>query len=765
METLWPEGNGRPLVFLVDASSIVEQRLLHGWIERNRVPGVRYEAVCIPPSRKPRRPCSDRDRLGELLADDPLFVPLRVAWLAPRHHGRRSVSFVDLFRLTDPRVPDPIRQLAIVRHSPDRCWVVVGEPATASSLRRSWKAEGADGSFVAFVHRRASLALERAERRLRGNRYKIPRFVRRDILTDPSFVAQVRAIAEAENRSPDAALTRASRYLKEIAASHSPYLIDLVANAIRWLYRRGYRAILYSPEGLANVLSIGQRYPLVFLPSHKSNLDHLALQYVLWENDAPPNHTAGGINMNFFPIGPIIRRTGVFFIRRTFKKNNLYKFVLQSYLDYLIERRFPLEWYLEGGRSRSGKLLPPRYGMLTYVADAFTRGKSEDVYLIPLSITYDHIEDVGAYAAEQRGERKERESFGWLVRSVRSLGRRYGDIHLRFGEPLALSSYLEQGRPIAPIDVQKIAFEVSTRINDVTPITPTALLTIALLTAEDRAFTLDQLREEVSELCEYIRSRDIPLTERVESKNAKQIESILQRLDDQGIVATFDAGPQTVYMIGSEQRLAAAYYRNTIVHFFVNAAIAELALLTAANAPVTGQEAFWDEVMRLRDLLKFEFFFADKDEFRQQVWNELLHQDPRWPKRVLRGAEEIRALLRDLRPLTSYWVLRPYLEAYQVVADALVLHPPYVEINEKKFMGECLALGRQYRLQQRIHTDESISQVLFTSAFKLAANRGLLDVDDPDCGARRRAFASEIHDVLAKIDSIAALATGRRAGF
>ena len=99
------------------------------------------------------------------------------------------------------------------------------------------------------------------------------------------------------------------------------------------------------------------------------------------------------------------------------------------------------------------------------------------------------------------------------------------------------------------------------------------------------------------------------------------------------------------------------------------------------------------------------------------------------------------------------------------MADALVLHPPYVEINEKKFMGECLALGRQYRLQQRIHTDESISQVLFTSAFKLAANRGLLDVDDPDCGARRRAFASEIHDVLAKIDSIAALATGRRAGF
>jgi len=403
--------------------------------------------------------------------------------------------------------------------------------------------------------------------------------------------------------------------------------------------------------------------------------------------------------------------------------------------------------------------------MLAYVVDAFARGKSKDVYLIPLSITYDHILDVGAHTAEQRGERKQRESLGWLIRTIGSLRSRYGHIHLRFGEPLALSTYLERGATPAPIDVQKIAFEVSMRTNEVTPVTPTALITIALLTAEDRAFTMDELREELLQLCAYVSARNIPLTEPIESKDAKEIESILQRLDDQGIVATFDAGPQTVYMIGSEQRLAAAYYRNTVIHFFVNAAIAELALLTAADAAVAGPEAFWEEVMRLRDLLKFEFFFADKDEFRQQIWNELLRQDPRWPKRVLQGTEEIRALLREIHPLTSYWVLRPYLEAYQVVADALVLHSPYVEINEKKFITSCLALGKQYRLQQRIHTDESISQVLFTSAFKLATNRGLLDIDDPDCGKQRRAFAAEIREALRKINSLAALDAGRRAGF
>src|SRR5207247_7828885 len=126
-------------------------------------------------------------------------------------------------------------------------------------------------------------------------------------------------------------------------------------------------------------------------------------------------HTAGGINMNFFPMGGLMRRTGIFFIRRSFKDNEVYKFVLRQYIDYLIEKRFPLEWYIEGGRSRSGKLLPPRFGLLAYVVDSYRRGRADDVALIPVSIAYDQISDVQDYAHEQRGGVKQRESFGWFV--------------------------------------------------------------------------------------------------------------------------------------------------------------------------------------------------------------------------------------------------------------------------------------------------------------------------------------------------------------
>ncbi len=167
---------------------------------------------------------------------------------------------------------------------------------------------------------------------------------------------------------------RTSRYVREIAATHSPWMIDVVTGGFRRLITKAYVELDYDHEELEALYRMGQRYPLVFLPTHKSHFDHQSLQFALYENGLPPNHTAGGINMNFFPVGPLIRRSGVFFIRREFKDNEAYKFVLRRYIDYLLQRRFPLEWYIEGARSRTGKLLPPKLGMLAYVVEGYQRG-------------------------------------------------------------------------------------------------------------------------------------------------------------------------------------------------------------------------------------------------------------------------------------------------------------------------------------------------------------------------------------------------------
>jgi glycerol-3-phosphate O-acyltransferase len=565
---------------------------------------------------------------------------------------------------------------------------------------------------------------------------------------------------------------RAARYLREIAATHSPYVIDVTAHFARALYARGYGDRLdYDRAQLEHTYALAQRSPVVFLPSHKSNLDHLVLRWALYENGHPANHTAGGINMNFLPLGPLLRRSGVFFIRRTFKDNPIYKFVLGQYIDYLIEKRFPLEWYIEGGRSRSGKLLPPRFGLLAYVVDAYRRGKSEDVWLIPVSIGYDQIQDVGSYVSEQRGGKKERESFGWFLRVFRMLKRRYGEVYIRFGEPLSLRATLGPSTALedAPEDdrsitLQKIAFEVSARINRVTPITATSLVTLALLGAGDRALSLDETVRAVQALYGYVRTRRLPTTGSPELDTETGTVRVLNGLIENGIVATYAGGPEPVYAIGEEQHLAAAYYRNTVIHFFVNAAIVELALQGALATDGDVGERFWSEISRIRDLLKFEFFFADKETFRAEIEEELSLQDARWRDTFARGHGGVRDLLRGLRPLTSFLILRPFIEAYRVVADVLISFAGDDVPADADLLRRCLGLGKQYHLQKRLRNGESVSNVFFANGLRLAGNRGLMRGGSSDMVERRAAFAAELRETVRRIDAIEALAAGRRTG-
>jgi glycerol-3-phosphate O-acyltransferase len=784
----WPHAAGRRrVVFLLDACSELEKRMLEDWIRRTRPAHVEessVDAVPIPPSRRRssrrRRPGLARVESAIAAGGDPLMAPLRVAWFSNSTDGVRHLSWLDLVTMTDPRDPGPLRQRWTAARHPGRARIVAGEPAPLSELRDKWRESGhqyeAETTGLAeFVARRAALALERSERRLRGARYKVPRLVSQDILARPAFRGGIARLARELGKPEEKVAADAARYLAEISATHDPFVIDVVAWMIRAMYRRGYgENIHYDRDRLESIYATAQRYPVVFLPTHKSNLDHLVLQYVLHENGHPPNHTAGGINMNFFPIGPLMRRAGVFFIRRTFKDNATYKFVLHHYIDYLIEKRFTLEWYLEGGRSRSGKLLPPRFGMLAYVVDAWQRGKSEDVVLLPVSIAYDQIQDVGEYVAEQKGGGKERESFSWFLKVVRRLRRRYGDIHVRFGEPVSLRDFY--GEAAAPavagdpdernLTLQKLAFELSVRINRATPITPTSLVTLALLGVGDRALSVEEACAALTNLVAYVERRALPTTEDVDLRRPDEVKRVLDHLVENGVASVFTEGPEAVYAIRSEEFLTAAYYRNTVIHFFVTGSIAEVSLVASMEAETGDRlETFWNEALALRDLLKFEFFFSDRAEFREEMKSEMKIHDPDWEDKVRAGGKEAELLLLSIKPFNSHRVLRPFLEAYRVVGDQLARLPAGARLDESRFVTQCLALGKQYQLQRRVTRAESVSKVLFQNTLRLAANRKLLEEGQGDELAEwRLAFSREIQRAIRRVDAIDVLAAGRRTG-
>ena len=758
---LWPIDEGGRVVFLLDAHSSVERDLLQGWIERHAISNACVDSYYIPTSRHGKRTKID-PHLEERLAgdDDPLLVPLRVAWLPEERDGQRRVRLQDFLALGDPRDPNLIRQRWVRTFAADRVRIVQGEPANKTVLETQWTDSGgrgpAEGTTLAeFVSLKAWLALERAERALRGTRYKVPKFLGETLFRSRGFQQGVKRLADEEGVPVETMRKRTAGYLKEIAATHSPFFIDAATGLMRWIISLGYQHIDYSSDRLKELYALGQDHSLVFLPAHKSNADHLVLQYALFENDFPPNHTAGGKNMDFMPVGPVLRRSGIFFIRREFKENEPYKFVLRQYIDYLVEKRFPLEWYIEGGRSRTGKLRPPRFGMLSYVVDAYMRDLVDDVILIPISIAYDQISDVAAHAAEQQGQKKEEESATWLVQTLRNVRRKYGLVYLRFGETISLAETVEQGIDLAAEDgrlvVPKIAFEVSKRINDATPITPVSLVTLALLSRGGGGLTVTETIAVLEPYLAYVKQRELPTAAPLSLDNEAEARAALESLVDSDVVSRIDGPGDQVYVVEKDQHLAAAYYRNTIIHFFVNAAIVEVSVAGMLKDGVFGIDEFTLRAFAWRALLRFDFFFDSREEFGAAVGEELVLACP--GGEACLEEDRLEATLISLAPYSTPAVLRPFVEAYRLVADVLVRAEPGEALTPTDIHNRALALGRQYEAQGEISTPESLSFALFDAGIALAENSGVLDADTPP--EQRERFLEDLEDALADIEFLA----------
>jgi len=241
------------------------------------------------------------------------------------------------------------------------------------------------------------------------------------------------------------------------------------------------------------------------------------LAAALQEKGLPPAHLFAGVNMAFGPMGAIMRRAGVIFIRRSTADDPLYKYVLREYVGYVLEKRFNLSWSIEGTRSRTGKMLPPRLGLLSYAADAYLQGRVDDLLLLPVSVTYDQLHEISEYADYARGAQKKPEGFSWLYHFVKAQGSgHYGKVYVRFGEPVPLSAFLgPPGGSVASdpaarrLALAKAAFEVAWRINQGMPVTATALVTTILLAMHGAALTFGQIRLALADALDYLASRDI----------------------------------------------------------------------------------------------------------------------------------------------------------------------------------------------------------------------------------------------------------------
>ncbi len=758
-------------LFILDARHSVDRAILTDWIhatfgEQARGDGagdaIRWISLPIADSE-------DQLPLGPLAAAlegdlARLVVPLRVAWRIPHFETQKSLGLRQLL-FGDPRMPGPLRARLILARDRRRAQILMGEAATVADLAARFgliapeapeadPREGdADGAFAGFVARQAGLALDIAERGVRGSRYKVPRFVAAGLRTSPRFRAALAAQAEASAQALAVLQKEASGYMRELIARPSALFLDLRARFDRFMFGSGYGdTMLVDQAEVERLRATLRQYPTCILFTHKTYIDGATPSRLAYEQDLPMLHSFGGANLDFFPIGGFFRRSGMIYIRRSFQDLPVYKLVLRHYIGWLLDKRFPLSWAFEGTRSRLGKLMPPRYGLMKYVMDAAHATATRDVHFIPFVTSFDLIRDVEEYAEEQTGRVKRPENIGWFIGYLRSLREPMGRLRIDIGQPIVIPEVTDPDDKRA---LERLAFAVAVEANRVTPLTVTGVMCLILLGTAPRGATVPELLITIGFITDWARERGIRLAQELEMGDAGGLSDTVDTLVASGLLLRFEQGSERIYSIDPAKHAMASYYRNTIVHHFLDRAMIEVALFALRDGEdADPAAAFWAEIDRLRDLFKFEFFYPPREAHRAAIAAELARIDAKWDTRLESGARGIHQLIRRCQPLVGHAALLQFAEAYSVVFDLLARLDDGIVPDEKAICEAALMEGRQAYLLRRISSEAAIGKLLFANGFALARHMGLTGVTDPAARTARKAMLRALRTLAARMEAM-----------
>ncbi|MBP6724140.1 MAG: 1-acyl-sn-glycerol-3-phosphate acyltransferase [Halioglobus sp.] len=576
------------------------------------------------------------------------------------------------------------------------------------------------------------------------------------LLQDPAFLEELREAAQASGKTLEQAQAYAGKCLHEIEATPKDSWLQPAAKMARFIYTRSYEPELdINFAALEELRELSKDHLLLFLWSHKSHMDSFVFLLSLYQNDFRPLPLIfAGINMNFLGFGSLARRVGAIFLRRTFQEDPIYKLVFRSYIDHLIRTRQPLSWSIEGTRSRTGKLAPPKLGILNWVVESCEKEKVDKVLLVPVSIAFDRIAEIDDYVAIQRGEPKRKESLGWFFNYIFGMTQPYGKIYVRFARPVALaeasslSADLPGSEGTDPSLVTRMGFEVCSRIEQITPIKSADVLTMVLLGANGRALTAAEIHAQAGDIAALVRSRKLPAASGFSLDDEAQVRAAVLALQGSGLVRCFDKANTPVYYIPRGKQLAAAYYRNTITHYFLSAALAEIGLAACArDIELPNARLLEREVLGLRDLYKFEFFFKPTAQFLQEVQAAALERYPGWNS----GEHSLQKLLREQPPRFGHAILRSITESYLILAVTLLELEAQPVNDRKKFIARLLAQGEQMLLRRTISCESSVSQDLFANGLRLAEQLQLL-AGGPALLPARESFAQRVVSALSAIN-------------
>ena len=397
------------------------------------------------------------------------------------------------------------------------------------------------------------------------------------ILLDPAVRKVIDADSGDNRNARERVHQEARKYAREIAANISYPTIRLFERFLRWVWHQLYDGIVLSH--IDRLHKVGRDREVVYVPCHRSHIDYLLLSYVLYHEGLHVPHVAAGLNLNMPIIGPILRRGGAFFLRRSFKGNRLYAAVFNAYLHQILCRGYSIEYFVEGGRSRTGRLLAPKAGMLAMTVNSYVQAPNRPLVFVPVYFGYEKLIEGDSFISEMGGAQKKKESLGGLIRTIRSLREDFGKVHVNVGEPIELEQILDRNKPdwrdsscetedrppwLAQT-IDELGSEIMYRINSAAAVTPISLLAWTLLSAPKQAMGELELQRQLR--------LGLDLLDRFKYSDSVTVPDwapteIIDHGEKLKIISRTAHPLGDVVMMAEKDAVQMTYFRNNIHHLF-----------------------------------------------------------------------------------------------------------------------------------------------------------------------------------------------------
>lgn len=696
--------------------------------------------------------------------DRPVYlVPELFVW--EKRGARLKPSLLDRV-FGSPEAPGFLHSIIAFWRNYNRAQFRVGEPIDLRQFVEQ-NAAASDALIARKVRSALYHHLARETRAVFGSPLKPTGRLIHEAMRDRALRKTLEEHAAATSRRLDSVLRECERNLRAIAARLSPTVLAFLVPPLSWVFNRIYDGMHVDEAGLERALKAAGRAPIVLCPSHKSHLDYLVLSWVLWVRGYTVPLVAAGANLSFFPLGPLFRRGGAFFLRRSFKGDVVYTAAFKAYIKKLVFDGLHQEFFPEGGRSRTGKLLQPKLGMFTWEVDAVLEGANKDLHFIPVSIDYEKVVESGSYSHELAGGEKKPEDIKALLSAPKVLTANYGRIHLTFDEPVSLAEFMASRGLSAEAgvsDEQKkglvraLGNRIMYGISRVSTITPHALVSAALLSHRRRGITAREVTERVGLLRHIAAEERCPLSSTLANAPSDPtvmgaIKEAIRTFSQDGMVRLVEAKGDVIYQAEDGRRSEMAFYKNTLMNLVAPRSLVANAVL-ASKGPATSEQVK-QRALFLSRLFKVEFIYRVGATF-DVIFAETVDRLVGMGLLVREGETLQMAPEPHVRPQMEFTadLLRDFLESYLLAALTLKDLAEAGPMDRKAFVRAALDTGRAEFLSGHIGAAEALSRTSLENAVEFLLDQKIVVEQDKklriqDASAREK-LAEEIRGYLAR---------------